>query len=47
LPLATKHVEWSLEYVEVFYNRQGLHSSLDNRSPIEYEAMHANLKIAA
>ena len=35
------------EYVEVFYNRQRLHSSLDYRTPIEYEAMHANLKIAA
>lgn len=35
------------EYIEVFYNRQRLHSSLDYRSPIEYEALHANLMLAA
>ena len=32
---------------ETFYKRQRLHSSLDYRTPIEYEAMHANLNIAA
>ena len=26
------------EYVEVFYNRQRLHSALDNLSPVAYEA---------
>jgi len=26
------------EYIEVFYNRQRLHSSLDYRTPLEYEA---------
>jgi len=25
------------EYIEVFYNRQRLHSTLEYRSPVEYE----------
>lgn len=28
------------EYIEVFYNRERLHSSLDYRSPTQYEALH-------
>jgi len=28
------------EYIEVFYNRQRLHSTLDYRSPIEFEEMN-------
>ena len=26
------------EYIEVFYNRQRIHSALDYKSPAEYEA---------
>jgi transposase InsO family protein len=29
------------EYIEAFYNRTRIHSTLDYRSPIEYEASHA------
>ena len=25
------------EYIEVFYNRQRIHSTLDYRSPVDYE----------
>ncbi len=28
------------EFIEVFYNRQRLHSSLDYRSPLAYKADH-------
>ncbi|PSM31253.1 hypothetical protein BVG81_006340 [Haliangium sp. UPWRP_2] len=35
------------EYVEIFYNRQRLHSSCDYRSPIAYEAMHTQAALAA
>ena len=28
------------EYIEVFYNRQRVHSALSYRSPIEFEALH-------
>ena len=27
------------EFIEVFYNRQRMHSTLDYCSPVEYEAM--------
>ena len=29
------------DYIEVFYNRQRLHSALGYRSPAEYEELHA------
>ena len=29
------------EYIEAFYNRSRMHSTLDYRSPIEYEVLHA------
>ena len=32
------------EYVEVFYNRQRLHSSLGYLSPADYEARQSNLR---
>jgi transposase InsO family protein len=35
------------EYIEVFYNRQRLHSTLDYRSPIEYEALYHRAALAA
>jgi transposase InsO family protein len=35
------------EYIEVFYNRERLHSTLDYRSPSEYEALHAQSQQAA
>jgi transposase InsO family protein len=31
------------EYIEVFYNRQRLHSSLGYRSPDQFEALHSTL----
>jgi len=31
----------TFEYIEVFYNRQRLHSASDYRSPLEFEALHA------
>jgi putative transposase len=30
------------EYIEVFYNRQRLHSTLGHRSPAEYEVCFAS-----
>lgn len=36
----TQAQEAIFEYIEVFYNRQRLHSTLDNRSPIEYEKLY-------
>ena len=35
------------EYIEIFYNRQRLHSSLDYTSPIEYQARHTQAALAA
>jgi transposase InsO family protein len=35
------------EYIEVFYNRQRIHSGLGNRTPLEVEAEHLNRAIAA
>jgi putative transposase len=35
------------EYIEVFYNRQRLHSALDYVSPDEYEMRRANVLLAA
>ena len=35
------------EYIEVFYNRERLHSSLDYRSPTEYESLHTEVRNAA
>jgi putative transposase len=35
------------EYIEVFYNRQRLHSALGYRTPAEVEAEHHNLRLAA
>ena len=35
------------EYIEVFYNRERLHSSLDYRSPTEYESLHLKTLTAA
>lgn len=35
------------EYIEVFYNRQRMHSTLDYLSPDEYEGRHANILLAA
>lgn len=35
------------EYIEVFYNRERLHSSLDYTSPTEYEVFHGQLHHAA
>ena len=29
-------------YIEIFYNRQRIHSALSGRSPAEFEADHAN-----
>ncbi len=42
-PFATRAQARSatFEYIEVFYNRQRLHSALDYRSPLEFEALHA------
>lgn len=31
------------EYIEVFYNRKRIHSSLDYLSPVDFEDKHANL----
>ena len=35
------------EYIEVFYNRQRLHSTLDYLSPVDHEAGYANSLLAA
>jgi putative transposase len=35
------------EYIEVFYNRQRLHSALGYRIPTEVEAEHHKLRLAA
>lgn len=35
------------EYIEVFYNRERLHSSLNYRSPAEYEVLHTGVRNAA
>ena len=42
LPFATRAAprQAIFEYIEVFYNRERLHSSLDYRSPTEYESLH-------
>ena len=35
------------EYIEVFYNRQRMHSSNNNLSPVEYEEFMLQNEIAA
>ena len=30
------------EYIEVWYNRQRIHSALDYKTPVEYEAINLN-----
>jgi len=37
LPTSEEARKQIFEYIEVFYNRQRLHSALDNMSPVEYE----------
>lgn len=42
------HARWAIaEYIEVFYNRQRLHSALGYRTPAEVEAEHHKLRLAA
>ena len=36
-----------VEYIEVFYNRQRIHSALDYRTPLEVEQSHQQPTIAA
>ncbi|WP_156979760.1 IS3 family transposase, partial [Bacteriovorax sp. BAL6_X] len=36
--LSEKHLKFEIfEYIESWYNRKRIHSSLDNKSPLEYE----------
>jgi putative transposase len=35
------------EYIEVFYNRQRLHSTVDYNTPYEYDQSHQTTQIAA
>ncbi len=41
-PLPTRSIAHAklFDYIEVFYNRQRLHSTLNNMSPAAYEAKH-------
>lgn len=45
LPFATRAAarQAIFEYIEVFYNRERLHSSLDYRSPAEFESLHTEV----
>ncbi|HVZ40968.1 MAG TPA: IS3 family transposase, partial [Candidatus Kapabacteria bacterium] len=33
------------DYIEAFYNRERLHSTLDYRSPVEFEQVFSSIKL--